>query len=406
MPTHRVRKTTAENVTSPSYECEQRQDESTSLSSTTINDVNKREHDNGDGDLLCDTLLRHLNDVGSEVFRDAGEVVSVRPINDAKMQKSWDPVTNCFSKVKNPGTENICACSVCHETFSSFILLASHKHIHSGMKPDASDKSVKRTDVRPYVCCVCTKAFMKSSALTTHLQTHVGDNLHKCEVCHKQFTRRSSIKKHMLSHTGQRPHVCYLCHKQFILAGHLKAHMRTHTGEKPQKCEVCNKQFSQLGHLKTHMLRHTGERAHECVVCHRRFTRGGHLKRHMLIHSGEKPHKCHVCNQQFTRRDHLKAHLPIHTGEMMFTCSLCQRQFSQRSGFNKHMLIHSDEKRHKCDICAKAFRKSNDLTRHKNTHTRTRSKLYTCYICDEQFSACCKLKVHVLTHIGETSHSG
>ena len=56
------------------------------LSNTLVNDVGKSDQvdDKGQDDVLCDLLSRHSNDVGSDMFRDAGEVVSVPQTDDAE----------------------------------------------------------------------------------------------------------------------------------------------------------------------------------------------------------------------------------------------------------------------------------------------------------------------------------
>jgi len=54
------------------------------------------------------------------------------------------------------------------------------------------------TDERPYVCHICTRAFLTSNDLIVHLQRHP----HECDVCHKQFAGSSRLKTHLLTHTG------------------------------------------------------------------------------------------------------------------------------------------------------------------------------------------------------------
>ena len=95
-------------MTSVSHECGQWQDERTALSSTLTSDVNESEHvdDKGEDDVLCDPLSRHVNDVGSEMFRDAGEVVGdVQQIDDTKVQNCRNQASDSSTRPKNPGLE-------------------------------------------------------------------------------------------------------------------------------------------------------------------------------------------------------------------------------------------------------------------------------------------------------------
>jgi len=69
--------TPADEETSVSDECGQKQDEKTALSTTLTSDVSESEHvdDKREDDVLCDLLSRHRNDVDSRLFADAGEDV-------------------------------------------------------------------------------------------------------------------------------------------------------------------------------------------------------------------------------------------------------------------------------------------------------------------------------------------
>ena len=224
-------KTAADEATSVSYDCGQQQDERTALSNALINDVVKCEpaDDTGEDDVLCDLLSRHRNDVGFEMFEDAGEVVIVQPIDDAEMQNSCDQVTDSSSWLKFPGAKKTYTCSVCHKTFGSSSFLASRLHIHT------------------ITCVVCQRQFTQHSSFKTHMLTHTDDERsHKCDMCHKQFTQRGHLDKHVLTHTGERPHKCDVCRKQFYARCHLNKHMLRHTGERPHKCDVSSAVYSTL----------------------------------------------------------------------------------------------------------------------------------------------------------------
>jgi len=155
-------------MTSVSDECARWQDKRTALSSTLTRDVNESER--VEDDILCDLLSRHGSDVGSGMFRGADEVVSVQHIDEVETHtcNSWDKVAASSSSLKSPGIEIPDACDVYRKTFSSSILLASHKQFHAGLKP------------------------------------------HTHDVCHRTCTDKGPRRKDNCSHTRVRPHVCHI----------------------------------------------------------------------------------------------------------------------------------------------------------------------------------------------------
>ena len=212
-------------MTSVSHECGQWQDERTALSNALISDACESEHvDKGEVEVFCDLLSRHLNDVGSEMFGDADEVVGVQQGDDTEAQNTWDQLTNISTRLRIPvpRVAKCHACSVCHQTFGTASRLKSHKCIHSGLK-------TRKTAERRYVCDICTEAFVISSALTRHRRIHTHDKPHTCDVCQKRFTSRGHLKTHILTHTAERAHKCDVCQKQFTQARSHKAHMLIHS---------------------------------------------------------------------------------------------------------------------------------------------------------------------------------
>ena len=241
------------------------------MSSTLTSDVVESEHvdDKGEDDVLYDLPSRHLDNVSSRMFGDTGEGVDVPQRDDTKSQNALDQVTHNSSRRKNTVVEKL--------------------HVSNERHKTDKTKQMKRECIdaveRPYVCDICTEAFMTSSVLISHRQTHTGDTCRKCDV------------------------------RQKIFAHLLKKNKLAHTDEKPYQCDMCRKRFTERSNLKTHMLTDEGERSDifECDVCLKQFTRRSYLKKHMLIHTGERPHKCDVCQKTFAQRSHLKSHLLTHT---------------------------------------------------------------------------------------------
>lgn len=85
--------------------------------------------------------------------------------------------------------------------------------------------------LRPYICPVCNKAFIRKSHLTAHERVHSGERPYECKVCNNRFTQMSSLKNHERIHTGERPYVCKTCGKSFAQVSTLHAHERCHAVE-------------------------------------------------------------------------------------------------------------------------------------------------------------------------------
>jgi uncharacterized Zn-finger protein len=60
--------------------------------------------------------------------------------------------------------------------------------------------------IRPHLCDICQKGFVKREHLTKHLRIHKSDNKrYACEYCQKAFRDRYELVRHTRRHTGDFP---------------------------------------------------------------------------------------------------------------------------------------------------------------------------------------------------------
>lgn len=77
----------------------------------------------------------------------------------------------------------------------------------------------------------------------------------KCMICDKIFPTQTELEHHMKQHQvadGKKPFTCEICSKSFIQSNNLATHMRIHNNEKNYECSYCGKKFSQSNNMKTH----------------------------------------------------------------------------------------------------------------------------------------------------------
>ncbi|KAL6735966.1 hypothetical protein Aduo_006365 [Ancylostoma duodenale] len=133
-------------------------------------------------------------------------------------------------------------CEECGKRFASAFQLREHI-------------SIQHLKERNFVCEECGQKFGRRGGLRRHVQMVHQNHLHMCpyEGCdHPGYKCSKALTAHIRSvHTNIRPYVCETCQKAFVRRNDLKMHTLTHTSETSFHCE-CGSKFRRLIYLKKH----------------------------------------------------------------------------------------------------------------------------------------------------------
>lgn len=77
-----------------------------------------------------------------------------------------------------------------------------------------------------------------------------------CTQCNYSALNRQCLRNHMkVQHTDLKPFTCDVCPKAFKLKNTLLNHMVQHTGVRKYSCPFCNRTFASSGNYYTHRKR-------------------------------------------------------------------------------------------------------------------------------------------------------
>ncbi|XP_059807280.1 zinc finger protein 214-like [Hypanus sabinus] len=169
--------------------------------------------------------------------------------------------------------------------------LKGHCQAHMDERPFAFTNGpslVSGPSPAPYVA----RASPTPLTLLTHQLVHTDVRPFRCSECGKAFKSFQELRRHQRLHTGERPFSCPVCGKGFTQSSNLHSHQRTHTGEQPLACPVCSEGFTCSSNLLTHQRVHTDEQPFVCGECGRGFNRSCNLLTHQRVHTDERPYIC------------------------------------------------------------------------------------------------------------------
>ncbi|CAF1116096.1 unnamed protein product [Adineta steineri] len=135
-------------------------------------------------------------------------------------------------------------CQICRQEFNSHQMYLTHYRTHlegssENNQSDIFDSDIncdRSSDLRNYVCKICSKRFSRSDMLNRHLRSHSGIRPYRCTMCNTYFSRSDHLSTHLRTHTGEKPYTCPQCSytacRRDMITRHLKIHMKQQRSER------------------------------------------------------------------------------------------------------------------------------------------------------------------------------
>lgn len=210
----------------------------------------------------------------------------------------------------------------------------------------------------------------------------------KCKVQLKKRKYHSNRTKQQINFSRQKTYICDFCSTTFTLKRLLLRHLKQEHISK-----ILPSPYSTRRKCEDY----------KCNQCNEVFTKlmfyRSHIRRihpeQMLIRQKEKDENsvnlCDICGRGFDKINALYCHRRTHTKSRPYTCTICNKNFTLPTHLTEHMNVHAGKKI-KCmhENCDREYSYQSAMTRHyKVCHTLNQD--YQCEFCPKRFSVYTKL---------------
>ncbi|KAL2082344.1 hypothetical protein ACEWY4_022162 [Coilia grayii] len=260
-------------------------------------------------------------------------LVAAKPVNNQiKTSKDQNPLSSQMHRSYETTTEHVSDSNVCIRKMN----------LNSGSSKTQLNTGGYRPS--PHCCTVCFKCFDSASRLQRHSLNHTDLRPFKCLSCSRAFRQRAHLRLHrclstagtqLMTRKEDSNMTCNVVLNECIQSvNHCRPAKQGNVGpvdvlpmqELPHRAQenhstsldvVRGKRYTPVipettnsSHKST--LRPTKQKGYACSICQRCFSVPSKLARHLLIHMGIKPFTCEVCGRSFRQACHLQTHLNIH----------------------------------------------------------------------------------------------
>jgi len=150
-------------------------------------------------------------------------------------------------------------------------------------------------------CEYCDQRFNSASEREQHHKDQ-----HVCRFCKTLLKTQEDFESHLMEEHSSKDE-CQFCSRKFVSSSALRTHLKIHTSiaYKMYKCARCKRQFSSLKEKAAHKCL-----KFPCVDCTQTFATDTSLEIHRSQeHLDSRALKCNLCLKYFMKRNALAVHM-------------------------------------------------------------------------------------------------